>query len=167
MIIQRRGTARFELFRHALGEASLTSCALKRMRFIDAARPYSALLSMRSPVPELKDHVRSVSQRDSCGYPIWGTRSSRPLSRRWRNTVQETSHTGTHSVLQPKHVITLVPQITQRACAALGSSRSTPKPAARPQSRDFEAREGVRLEDSPRKVYQNFSLTKLFEHWNE
>jgi hypothetical protein len=74
-------------------------CALKRMGIIDAARPYSALLSMRSPVPELKDHVRSVSQRDSCGYPLRGARSSRPLSRRWRHTVQETRDAGTHSIL--------------------------------------------------------------------
>jgi|GEM_PF-500624 hypothetical protein len=43
--------------------------------------------------------------------------------------------------LAPKQVITLVPPIAQRARATLGSSRSTPKLAARPQYRDFETRE--------------------------
>lgn len=97
--------------------------SFKRMGFLDAARSYPALLSVRSPVPELKDHVRSVSQRDSRGYPFTvSTIIATPIPE-MAECGSRNGHRHALDLWRPKYVITLVPPVAQRACTALGSRR--------------------------------------------
>jgi len=109
--------------------------SFKRMGFLDAARSYPALLSVRSPVPELKDHVRSVSQRDSRGYPFTvSTIIATPIPE-MAECGSRNGHRHALDLWRPKYVITLVPPVAQRACTALGSrrQRSAPTLITQPQ----------------------------------
>ncbi len=66
------------------------------MGFLDAARSYPALLSVRSPVPELKDHAKRFPK----GFPRISVTVSTIIATpipELRNAVQETG-TGTHSI---------------------------------------------------------------------